>query len=157
VSKKSEILIEIMALEKALRVVPHGSRHVGGWTEDSDYDYFCDAYENNIKWLKEGGYTVQFTTGYFDDNEPIEQPSEDVSLVAYRHPTLPIQVCVMSHEYYPIYYAANEMVKSMEGAKILETREGRVTTYKHVIARARELAAKDESSQAFTGEVSHAD
>lgn len=135
---KSEISAEIAAIEKKLLAVPHGSRHVGGWTDKSDYDYFFEGSDHGIQWLKKRGYERQFATGYFDGDE-VDEPGDDVSLVAYRHPTLPIQVLALSHDYYPVYYAANELVKSMEGAAILETREGRVTTYKHFIAKAREL------------------
>lgn len=136
---KSEIPIEIITLERELGVTPHGSRHVGGFTEESDYDYFFDATAIGIKWLQDNGYERQFATGYWDGAEETpDAPNDNVSLVAYRHPKLPIQVLALSHDYYPIYFDANEKVKSMQGAVILETRDGRITTYKHFIAKARE-------------------
>lgn len=139
-SRKTEIYIEIMTLERELKVTPHGSRHVGGFTDKSDYDYFFDGYDAGINWLKDRGYERQFSMGYFEDSDT---PSDEVSLVSYRHPKLPIQVLALSHEYYPIYFAANELVKSMEGAAILNTRDGRVTTYKHFIAQAERATVAD--------------
>lgn len=141
-ANKPEIYIEIMNLERVLGVTPHGSRHVGGWTDKSDWDYFCEGTIKNLNWLKSNGYIVQFATGYFGGDDPDGTMYEGRAFIAHKHPTLPIQVLAMSLEYYPVYFTANEQVKSMQGASILNTREGRVTTYKHFIAIERAKPSK---------------
>lgn len=105
----------------AIGCKPTGSRYVGGFTDESDWDFYVIETNQVLDWLKSNGFTTK-----------CEKLYDELGFRSWRHSSLPVNVLTMTEDYFAAYDYANEEVKIC--GKPLDTRKQRVGQFQFFLA-----------------------